>query len=198
MVKEATSTRGAQPGTDLPKRRPFNVEEYHDMGRVGILRPDERVELIEGDIVRMSPIGGPHANCVNILTAFFAIGLAGRAITSIQNPVRLSQRREPQPDVALLRPRPEAIGQVPVAADALLLIEVADTTLQYDREVKVPLYAAAGIPEVWIVDISRRRVLVFRAPRDGIYQETAVINRDGSIAPLAFPDLTLSLSELFP
>ena len=140
--------------TETPTRRRFTVHDYHRMGESGILSEDDRTELIDGEIVQMTPIGGRHAACVNELTRIL-VGAVGRdAVVSVQNPIRLDDFHEPQPDLAVLRRREDyRSGRLPGSDDVVLLIEVADTTLRYDRGVKLPLYARAGIPEVWLVDL---------------------------------------------
>ncbi|MGE3595957.1 MAG: Uma2 family endonuclease [Dehalococcoidia bacterium] len=175
----------------------FTVEDYHRMGEAGILDEDDRVELIEGEILYMSPIGGKHAACVNESARLLIVRLNDRAVVSIQNPVRLSARSEPEPDLMLLRPRADRYREgLPVPEDVLLIIEVADSTLHFDRGTKLPLYAAAGIPEVWIVDLERRRVLVHRQPDGDLFREAFVIDQ-GSLSPSAFPDVALRVDEIF-
>lgn len=167
------------------------------MAEVGILRPDDRVELLRGEIYEMAPIGSRHAGCVNILTQQLITGLTGRAIVSVQNPAILPDESEPEPDIAVLVPRPDFYTEShPGPADVLLIIEVADTSLRHDRVRKLPIYAAAGIPEVWIVDLNANRVLVYRQPRDGAYRQTMVVDRTGSLSPLAFPDFSLVVADL--
>ncbi len=199
MAEAAAAPRtGGGTADDRPARRRFTAEEYERMGAAGILHEDERVELIDGEIVHMAAIGSRHAGCVNFLNEWSVVGLAGRGVVAIQNPVRLSSDGEPEPDLALARPRADRYaGSHPGPEDLFLIIEVADTTLGYDRDVKAPRYAAAGIPELWIVDLEGERVLVYRQPRDGRYQYEAVIGRDGTLAPAAFPDLILTVAELF-
>src|SRR5262249_10512358 len=151
---------------------------YHCMGQAGILHEDERVELLEGEILEMTPIGGRHIWCVVRLTTWFGAHLAGRAFISVQNSLRLSRYSEPEPDLVLLRP--PATGarvDVPTAQDVLLLVEVADTSLAYDRRTKLPMYARAGIPEVWIVDLEHERVEVCREPSDEGYRHMATYGR---------------------
>ena len=174
----------------------FTVDEYHCMAKAGIFDEDSRVELIEGDIVEMAPIGGPHLWCVNRLTRLFVLLVGTRAIVSVQNPVQLSERSEPQPDVVLLRPRDPADTSTPMPIDVLLLIEVADTTLLYDRRRKLPLYARAGIPEVWIVNLRDERIEVYRQPAATGYQQQTVYERGSTLAPLAFPDITIPCGEI--
>jgi Uma2 family endonuclease len=183
--------------TALPARWRFTVDDYEGMIESGILDENDRVELIDGEIIEMAAVGGQHAACVNDLAEWFILRLQGRAIISIQNPVRLRPRSEPEPDIMLLRPRGDRYRQgLPGPEDVLLIIEVSDSTLHFDRGTKLPLYAAAGIPEVWIVDLERRRVLVHRQPDGDLYREAVVVD-DGSLSPLAFPDATLRLDEIF-
>lgn len=180
-----------------PERRRFTIDEYYRMGETGILREDERVELLEGDIICMSPIGGPHMACVNDMNRAFSRALGDRAIVSVQNPVRLSPYAEPVPDLTLLRPRPDGYRTgVPGPGDVLLLVEIADTTLRLDRDRKLPLYAAAGIPEVWIADPRGKRFLVHREPQAGIYQQAFMVERGGALSPAAFPDIAIDVAEI--
>jgi Uma2 family endonuclease len=146
-------------------RRLFTADEYHRMTQAGILSEDDRVELIEGEIVQMSPIGSRHARCVRLLNRIFSKGVGDRAIVDVQNPIRLGERLEPQPDVALLRPRPDFYAGVhPGPEDVLLIAEVMERSAAFDREVKAPLYARSGIPEVWWVDLEEEVVEVYREP----------------------------------
>ena len=178
-------------------RRRFTVDEYHCMGTAGILHEDDRVELVEGDIVEMSPIGDRHAGCVRYLLGWFNEQVRGRALVDVQNPIRLSQHLEPQPDVVLLRPRPDWYRrQHPAAEDILLLIEVADTSPAYDKGTKLPLYERAGIPEVWIVALEGERIEVYREPAGGRYRQVTVHERGSILAPGAFPDIGISCDEI--
>ncbi|HZU76892.1 MAG TPA: Uma2 family endonuclease [Dehalococcoidia bacterium] len=182
----------------LPARRLFTIEEYQRMGEAGILSEDERVELWEGEIVCMAPIGSDHAGSTDDFANFFAHALHGRAIVRVQNPIDIPPRGEPQPDIAVLRPRPDRYhASHPTPEDVLLLIEVADTSLRYDRDVKLAGYASARIPEVWIADLRNKRLLVFRNPRGSRYTEERVLGKDEQVSPLAFPDVTLRLAEIF-
>ena len=180
-------------------RRRFTADEYQCMGQAGILHEDERVELLEGEIFVMAPIGGRHVWCVTNLSALFGAMVLGRAIVSVQNPVRLSRHSEPQPDIALLRPRYlQRRGELPTPEDVLLLIEVADTSIGYDRHSKHPLFAAAGIGEVWIVDLTHDRIEVYREPANGAYQNVTTFARGSALSPVAFPDVALSCDEVLP
>jgi Uma2 family endonuclease len=179
-------------------RRLFTVDEYHRMAEAGVFRPDERVELIDGEIVEMSPIGRRHANCVNNLNRLLVTRLGERAIVSPQNPVQISVRSEPQPDLAVLRRREVSYKDEDTTADdVLLLIEVADTSITYDRTVKLRLYATVGIPEYWVVDAAAEEIEVYRSPESGRYRETARLSMDRSVSLLALPDVTLAVPDIF-
>ena len=178
------------------RRRRFTVDEYECMGRAGIIHEDERVELIDGEVIQLPPMGPGHGGRTKRFNYAFVSRLGGRAIVSVQDPLRLPPHGEPQPDLALLRPRPDFYTTShPGPEDVLLVVEVSDTTLAYDRDVKIPTYAAAGIPEVWIVDVGGRRVLVYRDPVGGTYREVMVVQQ-GTLSPLAFPDLVIQLGEI--
>ena len=174
----------------------FTVDDYYRMADAGILTASDRVELIDGEIIQMTPIGVRHLGCVNATTAVFVVAFRKRAVISGQNPVQLSNFTEPQPDIVLLKPRKDFYrGKKPEAADALLVVEVADTTLPYDRKVKLPHYAAAGVPEVWIEDINGGRILVFRDPVGRDYQTRLILKRGESISVQAFPDIVFAVTD---
>lgn len=155
----------------LPHRT-WTVDEYYRMAEVGILGPDERTELIDGEIVPVTPPGPLHASVVDRLTMLLPRMVGSEAIVRVQNPLRLDEKREPQPDVAVLRFRDDFYaGQPPGADDALLVIEVAESSLSMDRGVKRERYAQFHIPEYWVVDAGRRVVIVHRAPEGGRYTE---------------------------
>ena len=146
-------------------RHRFTVEEYHKMAEAGLLSEDDRVELIDGEIVDLAPIGTRHLACVAVLTHLLAQASGGRYFVSVQNPIVLGERNEPRPDLSLLRTRPVPTAEGPPGPeDVLLIVEVSDTTLAYDRDVKLPRYARAGVPEVWIVDLEGRKVESHSAP----------------------------------
>ena len=151
-------------------RRRFTVHEYHRMAEAGILHEDDRVELIEGEIVEMAPIGSRHFACVMELTRLLGGQIGDEARLSIQNPVRLSERLEPQPDATVLKAREGYFRELPTPEDVLLLIEVSDTSLSYDGSVKLPLYARAGIPEVWIVDLKGEAIERHTEPKGEGYR----------------------------
>lgn len=178
-------------------KRSFTVQEYHRMIQAGILTEDDRVELIEGEIVAMAPVGSKHAACVNRLTRLLSDRVGRRAILSVQNPINLGERSEPQPDVALLRVRPDFYASVhPEPPDVLLVVEVAETSADVDREVKVPLYARAGIPEVWLVDLAGECVEASREPAPQGYQQIQRVRRGQRVAPQAIADLELAVDDV--
>lgn len=177
-------------------RRRFDVDEYHRMLEAGILTEDDRVELLDGEIVQMHSIGSRHGACVAGLTRTFVKALDGRAVIGIQNPVRLSQFSEPEPDVSVLKPRIDLYAsETPRAEHVLLLIEVADSSLRLDKTIKLPLYAAADIPELWIVDLVSDVVQVHRAPTKHGYTEIGSHVAD-TLSPLAFPELQLDVQQI--
>lgn len=178
-------------------RKLFTTDEYYKMAEAGILTPDDRVELIEGEIIRMSPIGTRHAGCVNRATDLFTLKFRGRAIVTVQNPAHLNQYNEPQPDILLLKPREDYYSSKhPSAEDTLLLLEVADTSLGFDLKVKIPLYAAMGVSEVWVADLRKDVIRVFRNPEAGQYRTVLTFSAEDTLSVLAFPDIVLRTSEL--
>jgi Uma2 family endonuclease len=178
-------------------RRRFTVDEYYRMAEAGILKPDDRVELIEGEIIRMSPIGSRHAACVDRLNQVLVPAAAARAIVRVQNPFRIGSHSEPEPDLMLLRPRTDfyASGH-PGPADVLLLIEVVDSTPEVELEAKIRLYARSGVAEVWVVDLNRRKVDVHRAPRGEAYADVSGRGPADILSPLAFEDLRIPHESL--
>ncbi len=178
------------------KRRLFDVDEYYAMAAAGILSEDDRVELLDGEIVFMAPIGSAHAICVGRLTNLLAAELGQRALVWVQNPVRLGSRSELQPDLMLLNWRD--YSDHPEPEDVRLLIEVADTSVALDRTAKLPLYARAGIREVWIVNLPAQAVEVYSEPVGSKYGRSTVIGMDGSLAPTAFEGFSLEVSQILP
>jgi Uma2 family endonuclease len=184
--------------TEVTKKL-FTVDEYYRMADAGILNEDSRVELINGEIIQMSPIGNPHMACVDRATAVFAAALAGRAMVSIQNPVTIDNYNEPQPDVVLMKTRADYyLSKRHTPEDTLLLVEVADTTLAYDRKVKLPIYAASKIQEVWIVDIEHDAILVHRDPADRSYKTRLTLHRGDSVSLIAIPDVVFKVEDFLP
>jgi Uma2 family endonuclease len=177
-------------------RGPFTLDSYQRLAESGVLHEDDRVELIDGQVVAMSPIGDRHAACVRRLIGLLSRALAGSAIIDVQNPVVLGERDAPQPDVTLLKPRAGAYPKHPRAADTLLIIEVADTTAAYDRDIKMPRYARAGVPEVWLVDLAIDRIAVYRTPIAGEYADVRSASRGDTLTPLQFPGVTTVVDEI--
>ncbi len=173
----------------------FTVHDYHRMGEVGILHEDDRVELIEGELVEMAVIGTRHFSCVNRLTRLLVMNVGDEAIVSVQNPVRLNEYTEPQPDLTVIRPRDYRVS-LPVPEDVLLLIEVSDTTLSYDRGVQLPLYARAGIREVWIVNLPAETMERYTSPSADGYRNSERARRGETLASTALPDLTQSVDQI--
>ncbi|MGI8983922.1 MAG: Uma2 family endonuclease [Acidimicrobiales bacterium] len=175
----------------------FTVDDYHRMADAGVLGEDDRVELIEGEIVEMAPIGPLHASRVKRVARFFHRQMGDRVIVSVQDPVRLGDLSEPQPDLALLRPRnDDYAGAHPTADDVLLVVEVADSSVAYDRNVKMPLYAAHGIVEVWLVDLAAGIVEVWSEPGPVGYGNIRRVGAGRSLSPQAFPDVSVAVDDL--
>ena len=179
------------------RRKLFTVENFHAMDRAGIFGEDDRVKLIEGEIVHMAAIGSCHQAIVDRFTRLLVPPLGERAIVRVQGPVRLARITEPQPDLQLLAPRDDFYAAAhPSQADALLVVEVADTTLRFDRDEKSVIYARRGVRELWIVDVTGDCILVMRDPAIQGYRAVTTVSRGESLAPQAFPDLTVSVEEL--
>jgi Uma2 family endonuclease len=194
----ATATAPPTAAGLVPHR--FTVADYSRMAEAGILDEDDRVELLGGQVVDMSPIGPPHASTVDALgEAFAPLVVARRVTVRTQNPLALGEYDEPEPAVAVVRPRADryATGH-PGAADVLLLVEVAETSLARDQWAKAALYAAAGIREVWVVNLPDRVLEVCRAPGPAGYRDRQPHERGARVAPLAFPELQLAVADLLP
>jgi hypothetical protein len=177
-------------------RRLFTAEEFRGMAEAGLLGKNDRLELVDGVIVEMTPIGHRHAGCVRKLNELFH-GVLGQVHIDVQNPLGISQGNEFYPDVVLLERREDAYaGAIPEAKDALLVVEVADTTLEYDRTVKLPRYAAAGVREVWIVDLASNRIWVHRAPLEGDYGEVFEARAGDILTISAIPGFEVKVSNI--
>ncbi|HXN10869.1 MAG TPA: Uma2 family endonuclease [Steroidobacteraceae bacterium] len=182
----------------LPSRMRFSIDRYHKMVAAGVLTESDRVELIEGEILEMAPIGTPHSATTALLYERFTFALQRAATISAGGPLVLGDFSEPEPDLMLLLRREDFYrGQHPVAADVLLLIEISDSSLAFDLGVKRALYARHGIREYWVVDLNGHRVHVHREPREAGYASTQVSGPSESLSLLAFPALQLPLHELF-
>jgi hypothetical protein len=177
-------------------RHSFTVGEYHRMTQAGIFTEDDRVELIEGEVVHMAAIGSRHAACVDRLNRLFVRQAGDRAIVRVQNPVRLGDLSEPEPDLVLARARADFYAAAhPTAADVLLLVEVSDSSHRYDETVKVPLYARYGIPEVWIVDLETDAIQVHRLPAGEAFGSVVSAHPQQTLSPAALPDVRIPVRD---
>ena len=170
---------------EWPRRHRITVEHFYRMAEAGLFAPDERVELVNGEIIDMPPMGSRHASSLEQLASALGVALGSRAIVRQQLPLRLNEDSEPQPDIAVVASRSDRYrSSHPGPGDALLVVEVSVSTLRYDREVKVPLYARHGVPEVWIVDLKADKIHAYSAPRDGVYTaiETAEFGERSLVA----------------
>lgn len=180
-----------------PHRYSVGADEYLRMGEAGVFPPDVRMELIEGELIEMAPIGSRHAGAVKKLNRLFFQRCGDRAILSVQDPMMANSRSVPQPDIVLLRPRADDYSRShPTPADVLLVVEVADTTLAFDVGTKVPLYARSGISEVWVVDLNDRLIRVYREPGPRGYQRTFIVTGDESVRIAALSDVQVAASEV--
>ena len=178
-------------------RRRFTIAEYEQIAATGIFNEDERFELVQGEIVQMAAMGPQHATCVDLLYQRLVLLVGDRAYVRGQNPVRLSQYSQPQPDIAIVQRRDDFyIHGHPEPEDVLLLIDVSESSLTYDRDVKLPLYAAAGIAEVWIVVLLSQVVEVYRAPSENGYGEKRTLRRGDTLSPLHLPEVVLRVEEM--
>jgi Uma2 family endonuclease len=175
----------------------FNISQYHQMSEAGILSENDQVELINGEIIEMSPIGRRHTACVNRLNSVFSQLLGKKVIVAVQNPIILNNLSEPEPDIALLQPRADFYESGhPQPQDIFLLIEVADSSLEYDRDVKIPLYASSGITEVWLVDIYEQVIIVYRYPSENGYSDIQKLSRGEKMSIQAFSEINLVVDDI--
>ncbi len=178
-------------------RHRFTRSDYHRMAQTGILAPDARVELIDGEIIEMSPIGNRHMAAVDRATRLFVRGVGDDAIVRIQGSIALGDNGEPEPDVALLRYRDDFYATAPATEEAvLLLVEVADSSEEYDQRTKAPLYARYHIPELWIANLNRDQLVVYRDPTPTGYATVQVLRLGESVSPLAFPHLAIDVDSI--
>jgi Uma2 family endonuclease len=179
------------------QRHRLTVDEYYRMGHAGVFAPDARVELIEGEVIDMAPIGTRHASAVKKLNALLSAAAGGSAIVAVQDPLRLSDASEPEPDLMLLRPRADFYAHAhPGPADVLLLIEVSDTTVAYDRGIKLDLYAKHRVAEVWIVDLDNNVVRFFRHGDGMAYTDITASETPRATPVAALPGVTIDLANL--
>jgi Uma2 family endonuclease len=178
---------------ELPRYR-FTVDEYHKMGDAGIFTEDDRVELIDGEIIEMSPINYPHIISVDLLNKLLVIGVGDDALVRVQSPIRLDDATEPQPDLALIRPYEYLATLEPEGPeDVLLVVEVAESTIRADRNYKVPRYARAGIPEVWLVNIPKKVVEVYTDPAEGKYQSVMRVGHGQTLTVKMLPHVSIAV-----
>ncbi|MCY3668760.1 MAG: Uma2 family endonuclease [Gemmatimonadetes bacterium] len=183
--------------TTQPQNRAFTVGEYYSMAEADILTEEDRVELIAGQIVAMSPIGSRHAACVKRLNLLMGKMVQDSLLIGVQDPIQLDAYSAPEPDLVLLRPRADFYAAAhPSAADVLLAIEVADTSADYDREVKLPLYAQAGIPEVWLIDLQAGHIEMYARPQGDAYQQRVEVTADATLTSPTIPQLALAAADL--
>ena len=197
LVAAGIIAEGEQPAV-LSGARLFNVDEYLDMVKAGILHEDDHIELIDGKIVIMAPIGNHHQFATDWFTMLLAHALFGRAMVRIQGSIRLNMRSAPQPDVAVLRMRSFDDIRPYYPDDIYFVIEVADSSLRYDSGAKLARYAAAGIPEVWVANLRIREVTVYADPSGSEYASVSTYRAGDSVSPRAFPDVTLAVDEFMP
>jgi Uma2 family endonuclease len=184
--------------TDWINRHRITVDDYYRMFEVGILSEDARVELIEGEIIDMGKMGTNHAGLITQLTRLLINSVVDHANLLPQLPLRLSDISEPVPDLALLRPRADFYKkQQPRPEDTLLIIEISDSSLRYDLQIKASLYARNGIPEYWIIDVQGQQIRFFRSPVSGQYTDVASMDAPGSVSPVALPQIRVDLTHLF-
>lgn len=175
----------------------FNVKEYHRLVEGNILHEDDRVELIEGRIIDMAPIGSKHAACVDRLNHLLSMKLQMKTIVHVQNPIQIDDESEPMPDIVLLRKKDDFYAEsLPTVNDIILVIEVADSSLEYDRETKIPLYARANIQEVWLVNLIENIIEVYSDPSPDGYNVIIKHRHNQTISPKAFPDITFKAFEV--
>ena len=200
MTTQTKDPAAAAPAPSPTREtRKFTVAEYYRMGEAGILKPDERVELIEGEIIVMPPISPGHAGSVDISAHALILSAKDRYVVRVQNPIHLDDGSEPQPDVALLRPRDDRYTTShPTPSDVLLVIEAADSSLEYDRQVKAHVYGRAGIPETWVQNLPEDCIERFTEPGPEGYARHSVHRRGETLAPVSLPGLELAVADLPP
>jgi Uma2 family endonuclease len=189
----------AAPTADDVRVRPISVEEYHRMGETGILGPDERVQLVNGRIIEMPPIGPRHASRVSRLRRLFAARFEDRVTVREQQPLTLDSTSEPEPDIVIARFSPEDYESAhPTAADTLLVVEVSESTLSTDRGVKLAAYANSGVPEYWIVNLVDGVLEAYAEPDGVTFRQHRVARSGERISPRAFPDEAIGVDEILP
>jgi Uma2 family endonuclease len=183
---------------DLLPRHRITVDEYYRMAEVGLIAPDARTELIEGEVIEMPPIGSPHASAIDRLEHLLRPNLGESARIRVQHPVHLDNYSEPQPDLAVVLPKNDFYhSNHPTPADIYLIVEVSQSSFRMDFEVKATLYARHLVPEVWVIDLERSQIHFLRSPRNGVYVDVSISEKPGVVALSALPSVKVDLSELF-
>jgi Uma2 family endonuclease len=184
--------------TNLNVKFKFTTQQYHLMHEAGVFKDGDRLELINGEIKTMSPIGRKHVACIIRLDKLIQKKLGDRVMVSTQNSIRLDDNSQPQPDLAILKPRDDFYESgLPTPSDILLIIEVADSSIDYDREVKAPLYSVAGIPEMWLFDVNKKAIEGYSQPSPLGYKQIHRYDEGDMLSMLTFPDVTFNWHELF-
>jgi len=180
----------------LPRKK-FAIEEYHQIIASGVLKEDYLIELINGEIFEMSPVGFRHASCVNRLNQLLSLKLGDKTIISVQNPIKLNDNSEPQPDIVLLKPRHDFYAnQHPTVEDIFLLIEVADSSIEYDRTFKIPIYAENKVQEVWLVDLNQNLLEVYQNPQTNYYQSIKKLSSQDTLTLTQPEAITIRLDRI--
>ncbi len=184
------------PNNALPIHR-FTIDEYYHLAEAGILHEDDNVELIEGRIIDMTPIGSKHASCVKRIIELLTDRLQKRATIGVQDPIDLNEQTEPEPDITILKKRSDFYAEHhPRPEDVLLIIEVADSSINYDRSIKIPLYAKSGIQEVWLINLIENIIEVYQNPSQIGYKICKKVYKEDTISPLCFSDINIKASEI--
>lgn len=183
--------------TQLSKKRLINIEEYHKMEEVGILNHLDKVELINGEILHMSPIGSKHQGVINKITNLFVPLYSGKAVVQVQGPIQIDNFSEPVPDVMLLKPRKDFYTKKhALPKDVLLLIEVANSSLQYDKKIKLPIYAQSKIKEYWIVNLQDEIIEIYKSPKNGMYKNNAIVSIEDKVSCSAFSKKRIAVKDI--
>ncbi len=176
----------------------LTVDAYHRMIDAGIFNEDDRVELINGELRTMAPINAGHAGKSKRLNRLFSVRVGDQALVAVQDPLTLPEHSEPEPDLMLLRPRDDYYeGATPMPEDVLLVVEISDSSLRYDRDTKIPLYASHKIPEVWLIDLQNRRLMIYRDPGFEGYRQILIPDKNQVVAPVMLPGVEIRFSELW-
>jgi Uma2 family endonuclease len=183
---------------DMSLKYQLTVTHFHKMIELGIFNEDERLELLEGELIAMAPIGPFHAGKTKRFIRLLSQAIGNRAILDVQGPIVLGNHSEPQPDIVLLRPRDDFYEVAhPQSEDVLLLIEIADSSLNYDRNIKIPLYARYGIPEVWLIDLPKQHIEIYLKPSDDGYQHLWRPNNSEHISLSLLPQVIIKVAEIW-